>query len=155
MKRKKIDRTQKMPPIKVANQSSFNRIISKTKWALVELMKIYSAKTSYFSKKRLESGVGFLIAEWGMIFWLMKKTDVMDTYDFAIWASIQFLVAGYMVKQIQKQKVFDQEQEDEDEEQEQYQPTVSYQQPYQPDEKCECVKEDEDRCEYKCCKCNK
>lgn len=88
-------------------KSGFGKFIEKVKWAFVELIKVYSSQPSYFSKKRLESGIGFVIAEWGMIFWLIRKIEVMDTYDFAIWASMQFLVAGYMVKQIQKQKEFD------------------------------------------------
>lgn len=92
---------------KSTKPNAFMRFFSKTKWAIGELIKVYSSKPSYFSKKRLESGVGFAIAEWGMIFWLVRKIDNMDTYDFAIWASIQFLVAGYMVKQIQRQKEFE------------------------------------------------
>lgn len=77
---------------------------SGVKWFFTEIMKIYSTKKSYFSKKRIESGVGFIIAEWGMIFFLMKKIDLMVTTDFAIWVSIQFFVAGYMINQIQKEK---------------------------------------------------
>lgn len=74
------------------------------KWFFTEIMKIYSNDPSYFSKKRIESGVGFIIAEWGMIFFLLKKYETMSTTDFAIWASMQFFVAGYMVNQIQKEK---------------------------------------------------
>ena len=74
------------------------------KWFIKEMVNIYSNKDSYFSKKRIESGIAFAIAEWGMIFFLYKKFSLMSTTDFAIWASIQFLVAGYMVTQIQKEK---------------------------------------------------
>lgn len=77
------------------------------KWFLSELMLIYSNKKGFFSKKRIESAIGFIIAEWGMIFFLLKKYDVMTTTDFGIWASIQFVVAGYMVNQIQKEKKFE------------------------------------------------
>ena len=77
---------------------------NKIKWFFKELLKIYSSKPSYFSKKRIESGIGFVIAEWGMIYFLLQKIDSMSVTDFAIWASIQFVVAGYMVNQIQKEK---------------------------------------------------
>ena len=77
------------------------------KWFFKELVKIYSTEPSYFSKKRVESGIGFVIAEWGMIYFILQKIDNMTTTDFAIWASIQFVVAGYMVNQIQKEKKTD------------------------------------------------
>lgn len=76
-------------------------------WFFKELMKIYSTEPSYFSKKRVESGIGFVIAEWGMIYFVMQKIDEMTVTDFAIWASLQFVVAGYMVNQIQKEKALD------------------------------------------------
>jgi hypothetical protein len=74
------------------------------KWFFTEIMKIYSTEDSYFSKKRVESGIGFVIAEWGMIFFLLSKFDTMTMIEFGGWASIQFLVAGYMVSQIQSEK---------------------------------------------------
>lgn len=74
------------------------------KWFLYEFMLIYSTKESFFSKKRIESAIGFVIAEWGMIFFLLKKYEIMSVTDFGIWVSIQFVVAGYMVNQIQKEK---------------------------------------------------
>lgn len=83
---------------------SWKKIGENIQWFFTEIMKIYSNEPSYFSKKRIESGIGFIIAEWGMIFFLLKKYETMSTTDFAIWASIQFVVAGYMVNQIQKEK---------------------------------------------------
>jgi hypothetical protein len=74
------------------------------KWFFTEIMKIYSTQDSYFSKKRVESGIGFVIAEWGMIFFLLSKYETMTMIEFGGWASIQFLVAGYMVSQIQSEK---------------------------------------------------
>ncbi len=74
------------------------------KWGIKNIVLIYSGKSSFFSKKRIESGIGFIIAEWGMVFWLLKKHEVMTTTDFAIWASIQFFVAGYIINQIEKGK---------------------------------------------------
>jgi len=74
------------------------------KWLCKEIMNLYSDKPSYFSKKRIESGIGFLIGEWGMIYFLLKNIEDMSASDFAIWASIQFVIAGYTVSQIQKEK---------------------------------------------------
>jgi hypothetical protein len=88
----------------MGNEVNETPLFNKVKWGIKELIKIYSSEKSYFSKKRVESGIGFIIAEWGMIFFLVNKYDIMSTTDFAIWASIQFFVAGYMVNQIQKEK---------------------------------------------------
>ncbi len=89
---------------KVGFFKSIEGFFKSIQWFFNELMKIYSTQDSYFSKKRVESGIGFVIAEWGMIFFLLKKIDEMTASDFAIWASIQFVVAGYIITQIQKEK---------------------------------------------------
>ena len=74
------------------------------KFALTEIIKIYSNKPSFFSKKRLESGIAFIIAQWGMIYFLLQKMPVMTSSDLAIWAGIEFAVSGYIINQIQKEK---------------------------------------------------
>jgi hypothetical protein len=94
-------------PVKSVKNTKYLLGWTNIKWFLREMVLIYSSKSSFFSKKRMESGIGFVIAEWGMIFFLLKKYDVMSTADFGIWASIQFVVAGYMVNQIQKEKDHD------------------------------------------------
>ncbi len=75
------------------------------KWGIKQIICIYSNKSSFFSKKRIESGIGFVIAEWGMVYFLLKKMDSMDIMTFAGWATIQFFVAGYIIKQIEKSKI--------------------------------------------------
>ena len=80
------------------------KIGSKIKWFFTEIMNMYSAHDSYFSKKRVESGVAFLIAQLGMVFFLVKKIDTMDVYELSVWAGMEFLIAGYTVTQIQKEK---------------------------------------------------
>lgn len=82
----------------------FVGVIYAIKWFVKEILNIYSIKTSYFSKKRVESGVAFLIAQFGMMFFLLKKIDTMDIYELSIWAGMEFLIAGYTVTQIQKEK---------------------------------------------------
>jgi hypothetical protein len=77
------------------------------KWFLKETLAIFSSKPSYFSKKRIESGVAFLIAQFGMVYFLFKNIDKMDVYDICIWAATEFAVAGYMVSHIQREKKVD------------------------------------------------
>ena len=74
------------------------------KWFIKEIGEMYSSKKSHFSKKRIESGVAFAVAQWGMIFFLLEKHAEMTSSDLAIWAGIEFAVSGYIVNQIQKEK---------------------------------------------------
>jgi ascorbate-specific PTS system EIIC-type component UlaA len=74
------------------------------KWVIKEAVNIYSSKKSFFSKKRIESGIAFVIAQWGMIFFLLENINKMSTSDLFIWAGIEFTVSGYIINQIQKEK---------------------------------------------------
>lgn len=74
------------------------------KKGITEIIRIYSSKPSYFSKKRIESGVAFIIAQWGMVFYLLKKYPDLTMFDISMWAAIQFGVSGYIIHQIQKEK---------------------------------------------------
>lgn len=74
------------------------------KWLIKELGKIYSDEKSYFSRKRIESGIAFIIFQWGMLSWIYNNMDCPMS-ELAIWASIQALVCGYALKEIQKEKV--------------------------------------------------
>jgi len=80
----------------------FSNVGKKIKWFFNEMMKIYSNEPSYFSKKRIESGIAFIIGQFGMVYYLVTHT--MDSQDLGIWAGIEFLIAGYTVRQIQKEK---------------------------------------------------
>jgi len=82
----------------------FTNCGSNIRWFVTEIMKMYSSQKSFFSKKRVESGVAFLIAQMGMVYFLVKKIDTMDVYELSMWAGIEFLIAGYTVTQIQKEK---------------------------------------------------
>jgi len=82
----------------------FLRVTSNIRWFISEIMKMYSSQKSFFSKKRVESGIAFLIAQSGMVYFLVKKIDTMDVYELSMWAGIEFLIAGYTVTQIQKEK---------------------------------------------------
>ena len=74
------------------------------KMIFTELGRMYDTKPSLLSKKRIESGIAFIIAQWGMIFFLLEKISIMTTSDLAIWAGIEFAVSGYIINQIQKEK---------------------------------------------------
>lgn len=74
------------------------------KWFFKEIMNLYSDKPSHFSKKRIESGIAFLIAQTGMIWYLLTHISTMDVYEFLMWAGAEFLIAGYTISQIQREK---------------------------------------------------
>lgn len=74
------------------------------KWLIKEIGDIYSNEESYFSKKRIESGIAFAVAEFGMMYYFITNINKMDIQDLGIWAAIQFAVAGYVINQIQKEK---------------------------------------------------
>jgi len=74
------------------------------KWFFKEIMNLYSDKPSHFSKKRIESGIAFLIAQTGMIWYLVTHISTMDVYEFLMWAGAEFLIAGYTISQIQREK---------------------------------------------------
>ena len=74
------------------------------KWFIRESFALFSSKPSYFSKKRMESGLSFLIAQFGMMYFLLKNIEKMDTYDICVWAATEFAVAGYMIAHIQREK---------------------------------------------------
>lgn len=77
---------------------------SNIKYGISELIKMYSAGESFFSKKRIESGIGFAVAQYGMIYFLIENVSKMTTSDIAIWSGVEFAVAGYIINQIQKEK---------------------------------------------------
>lgn len=77
---------------------------SNIKWFVRELRNLYSSKDSFFSKKRVESGIAFVVGQWGMIYFLTKNSDTMSASDIVLWAGVEFAIAGYMVTQIQKEK---------------------------------------------------
>lgn len=74
------------------------------KFILKELILIYSTKSSFFSKKRIESGLAFIIAQWGMIFFLIMKYQDLTMGEFLLWAAAEFTVSGYIIHKIEKSK---------------------------------------------------
>jgi hypothetical protein len=74
------------------------------KYYLKELINIYSSKSSFFSKKRVESGVAFAIGQLGMITFLVMNYNTVSISEVLMWATLEFTISGYMLNQIQKQK---------------------------------------------------
>lgn len=77
---------------------------SNIKWFISELGKMYSSKHSYFSKKRVESGIAFFVGQWGMIYFMLQNHTTMTASDIVLWSGVEFAMAGYMINQIQKEK---------------------------------------------------
>jgi len=82
----------------------FIEVKNNIKWFIKEIGKIYSTEDSYFSKKRIESGIAFIIGQFGMIYFLVQSVDTMTMQDMLMWSGTEFLMAGYTVNQIQKEK---------------------------------------------------
>jgi hypothetical protein len=83
-----------------------------TKWVIREIGKIYSSKSSVFSKKRIESGIAFIVAQWGMIFFLLEKHSTLTMTDLIMWAGVEFAISGYIIHQIQKEKKTEEQKEE-------------------------------------------
>lgn len=82
---------------------------TNVKWLIKELINLYTTKDSFFSKKRIESGIAFIIGQWGMIYFLTKNIEKLTTSDITLWAGLEFAIAGYIVSQIQKEKKLNEE----------------------------------------------
>lgn len=74
------------------------------KWLIKEIGKIYSNEKSFFSKKRVESSIAFLVGQWGMIYFLLENHAKLTASDMLMWAGVEFAVAGYILTFIQKEK---------------------------------------------------
>lgn len=73
-------------------------------WYLKELIAMYSAGETFFSKKRIESGIAFLFALIVTIYYVYQKIDIMDIWQFGYIMTTWLFIAGYTVNQIQKEK---------------------------------------------------
>ena len=71
---------------------------------LKELIAVYSDEPSYFSKKRLESGLSFLLGQLGMASYFIANYSVMSATDILMLATLQFSISGYVMTYIQKEK---------------------------------------------------
>ena len=95
---------EKKSTVEAVNKKWYSLVFDKVKWFFGELIAMYSGKPSYFSKKRIESGVAFIIAQWGMIFFLLEKHSSLSMGEFLLWAAAEFAVSGYIINKIQQEK---------------------------------------------------
>lgn len=89
----------------------FNKQLIAKRWKTAkyfiwEFVKMYSGQPSFFAKKRIESGIAFVILQWGMIYYLvhMMHLEKMDTAGMVMWSGVEATIAGWMINQIQKEK---------------------------------------------------
>jgi len=79
---------------------------SNIKWIVRELTKIYSNDKSFFSKKRIESAIAFVILQWGMIYSLLNiSSKGLEINEVILWSGVELLICGYTVNQIQNEKL--------------------------------------------------
>jgi len=71
---------------------------------ITEVINIYTNRASFFSKKRVESSIAFIIGQYGMISYLTIHLPTMVTSDILLWAGVEFAIAGWVINQIQKEK---------------------------------------------------
>ena len=71
---------------------------------LRELINIYSNQPSYFSKKRIESGIAFAIAQMFLVVFFFYYLDQLTTTEVVALSTLEFTISGYMINHIQKQK---------------------------------------------------
>lgn len=75
------------------------------KWFLTEVNNMYSAsKESFFSKKRVEAGIAFLILQWGMVHWMILNVTTIKASELFIWATIECIICGYTLNKIEEAK---------------------------------------------------
>jgi hypothetical protein len=81
-----------------------NWLFGKTniRWGVKELIKMYSNIPSFFSHKRFQAGMAFMIYQHGSIYALVHIVKTME--DFAIWAAPELLICGYVINAIEKSK---------------------------------------------------
>lgn len=83
--------------------------MTNIKWFFVELRDIYANRDSYFSKKRIESGAAFAFCLIISACFVWIRRNSMTTAEFVWILSIWLFIAGYTVKEIQKEKQNDNE----------------------------------------------
>jgi hypothetical protein len=82
------------------------------KWIIKEVSNLYSGSPSFFSKKRIESGIAFAIGQWGMIYFMMENINKLTASDVVLWSGVEFAISGYIINQIQKEKKLKEEHDD-------------------------------------------
>jgi len=74
------------------------------RWFVKEMVKLYSGEPSYFSKKRVDSGIAYAFAFWMTVFYLKNRISDMDIWSFGYVLTAWLFIAGYNISQIQSEK---------------------------------------------------
>lgn len=80
------------------------KIVKALQYYIKELIKMYSSEKSFFSKKRVESGIAFSLAQIGMIVYFANRLPILTTMDFITLIIIEFGIAGYLVNKTENAK---------------------------------------------------
>jgi hypothetical protein len=91
----------------MANDKKYFFGWTNIKFLIKEFVKVWTSGSSFFSKKRIESSIAFIIGQIGMVWFLIVHVDKMSSGDIGLWAAIEFAIAGYMVNKIEKAKQTD------------------------------------------------
>jgi len=74
------------------------------KWLIRELIAVWSNGNSYFSKKRIESTIAFASAVGAILGFMISHRATITNSEVLSDATLLFVISGYMVNQIQKEK---------------------------------------------------
>lgn len=85
---------------------------ARLQWHLKELDKMYSGEHSFYSKKRIESGIAFIVLQWGMVHWMILNVGKIPASEMAIWAGIEIGIITYQIHHTQKEKKLKLDQKD-------------------------------------------
>lgn len=72
------------------------------KWAIKEIVRMYSNKESFFSYKRFQTGLAFFLFTQGAAYVLYNFVKTPD--EFLIWCIPVLLVCGYTLNKTQQEK---------------------------------------------------
>lgn len=75
------------------------------KWFIKEMVNLISNKESYFSKKKFESHIAFIVLEYGLLHWLVININTIKIEDLILWCTVNALISGYNIREIQKEKL--------------------------------------------------
>ena len=76
-------------------------------WLIKELMKMYSEQPSFFSKKRVESGIAFFSGITVDLLFIWSRRHSISSAELLFHVGLLFGIAGYNVKKIQDEKSVD------------------------------------------------
>jgi len=71
-----------------------------------EFIKIFSDEPSFFSKKRIESGIAFAFGQLFLLVFFFYNLEQLTTTETIALSTLEFSISGYIINHIQKQKQF-------------------------------------------------